>query len=161
MGKRKGPAWDFFKEKGCGVICKYCCKEYKHANVNKMSNHIKKCFKTPADLKKVLNSNICATAVFKSFSTSTPQKMSVLEPLEIDTSFETEPEPRPSASSNEHNRLASRNSNLSSSSSSEVWGLQQCGQSKTLLQSSTSQSSQQSQLLSFVDHMDTQENVST
>jgi hypothetical protein len=56
MGKKKGPAWDFFKEKNKGVVCKYCAKEYKQSNVNKMTKHIKKCFKCPEDLKKYLES---------------------------------------------------------------------------------------------------------
>uniref|UniRef100_A0A1B6MU20 BED-type domain-containing protein n=1 Tax=Graphocephala atropunctata TaxID=36148 RepID=A0A1B6MU20_9HEMI len=56
MVKKKGPAWDFFKEKDKGVVCKYCSKEYKQSNVNKMTKHIKKCFKCPQDMKKYLES---------------------------------------------------------------------------------------------------------
>jgi len=57
MVKKKGPIWNFFSLKGKGVSCKYCFKDYKQAHAQKMTNHIKKCFKCPQDLKKVLDLN--------------------------------------------------------------------------------------------------------
>lgn len=54
MGRNKGPAWQFFKVKNKGVICKYCDKSYLHANANKMTQHIMKCLKCPRYLRKCL-----------------------------------------------------------------------------------------------------------
>lgn len=76
MVKRKGPVWDFFNLKGKGVACKYCCKEYKQSHAYKMGNHIKKCFKCPQDLKKVLD---LSTNVEKPIS-----KKSLCEPLLVE-----------------------------------------------------------------------------
>ena len=57
MGKKKGAAWTFFRVDDKKVICKYCAKQYKHANVNKMEKHIISCFKCPKDLKNVFFDN--------------------------------------------------------------------------------------------------------
>lgn len=55
MAKKKGPTWNFFKVKTKGVVCKFCSEEYKHANVNKMTRHIKNCLECPAGIKKILD----------------------------------------------------------------------------------------------------------
>lgn len=55
MGKVKGVIWNFYNEKDSCYYCKYCNVEYKHSNATKMTTHIKKCLKCPAELKKTLD----------------------------------------------------------------------------------------------------------
>lgn len=151
MVKRKGPTWDFFKTKNKGVECKYCSKEYKHANVNKMEKHIKKCFKCPADLKKVLDSSD-KVKLFKSIIPAplTPKK-NTDKSLSVTVSNMEDLEAGPSSSSsNNPSKNPSRNSISNSDSESSLFP------GNTIIQPSPS-----SQLLSFVDHMDAQTNVSS
>lgn len=84
MGKKKGPAWNFFNiKKDKTVQCKYCNLEYKHANVNKMEKHIKKCFKCPVGLKKILNRHeVDNKLCFKQVPTAS--KLEFSEHLSID-----------------------------------------------------------------------------
>ena len=50
--KPKDRIWvQFHKAKDNSVVCKYCEKKYKFANVNKMKNHIKKCVKSPETIR--------------------------------------------------------------------------------------------------------------
>lgn len=140
MVKKKGPAWNFFKQKNKGVECKYCCKVYKHSNVNKMANHIKKCFKCPADMKKILdNCNI-----LKPLQTARSTSKRISE-QEADLSTDTEP------GSSSSSMPVSRNTFSSELMQNEA---------ESLLQSSSTSSKRSLGLQSFMDHMDTQTNVS-
>lgn len=106
MGKKKGPAWQFFKDKNKGgVVCKYCNIEYKHANVNKMTNHIRKCYKCPEDMKMVLIKQKTKPNSNKEISMTAQKEMS----LEEDTSYEPEnPDLRgPSSSSRQTSNFTS------------------------------------------------------
>lgn len=76
MVKKKGPVWNFFNLKGKGVSCKYCFKEYKQSHSNKMENHIKKCFKCPQDLKKVLE---LSTMIEKPIKKKSPYEPLIVE----------------------------------------------------------------------------------
>lgn len=154
MGKKKGPAWDFFKEKDKGVVCKYCSKEYKQSNVNKMTKHIKKCFKCPQDFKKYLDGQ---TSNIQGKEKEGMKKSGEgLKELSVDVSF-VPPcvNPSPSPGSFGSRRPGSA---MSSKSDMSISGA-----------SSTSQESEVSflqprarggSLLSFVDTMDPQLNVS-
>jgi hypothetical protein len=153
MGKKKGPAWQLFKDnnKG-GVVCKYCNLVYKHANVNKMTNHIRKCFKCPEETKKVLvqPKTVNATvghSIHNSCTKKYPKKQEEL----TDVSFEME-ESNPGPSS--------------SSSSSPMFNLTSpSGKSDHFTFSlprppRPSSSIPRQGLLTFLDHMDSQLNVS-
>lgn len=145
MGKKKGPAWNFFKEKNKGVECKYCCKEYKHSNVNKMTNHIKKCFKCPADMKKILDYSNIVKPLQTVVYTSKKNSEKIFQSHDHDVSLA---ESVPGSSSN------IRNSTFSSSDANP-------NNTRCFAQTSKFTSSQEGLgLLSFVDHMDAEANVS-
>jgi len=140
MVKRKGLAWNFFKEKNKGVTCKYCSKDYQHANVNKMTQHIKKCFKCPADMKNALASDTCKMrSDFISTPTRVfaPRTMILQESLEVDVTATAEP--RPSSSTSHTSSL---------SILSQAWNDNEPRPRTSSL------------LTSFVDHMDAPSNVS-
>lgn len=158
MGKKKGPAWDFFKEKDKGVVCKYCSKEYKQSNVNKMTKHIRKCFKCPQDLKKYLDSQASNIQVKEKEGMRKPGEG--LNELSVDVSF-VPPEACSSPSSFGSKRPESAMSSKSdmsisgassTSHESEVSFLQPHSRSSTVGRGGS--------LLSFVDTMDPQLNVS-
>lgn len=158
MGKKKGPAWDFFKEKDKGVVCKYCSKEYKQSNVNKMTKHIKKCFKCPQDLKKYLDSQ---TSNIQGKEKEGMKKSGEgLKELSVDVSF-VPPCPSPSPGS-----FGSRRPGSAMSSKSDI-DMSISGASSTsqesevsFLQPRASTMGGGGSLLSFVDTMDPQLNVS-
>lgn len=80
MVKKKGPIWTFFNEKGKGVCCKYCLKEYKQSNAVKMERHIKKCFKCPSELKNIIMTGNKTETLKKGGS-----GLGLLRPLTVDT----------------------------------------------------------------------------
>lgn len=148
MGKKKGPAWDFFKEKDKGVVCKYCSKEYKHSNVNKMTKHIKKCFKCPQDLKKYLerqSSNIQVTEIMRKSCEGEG-----LKELSVDVS--SPPESGPSSFGSQRPGSAMSSGASSVSHETETSFVRPPSRSSTLGLGGG--------LLSFIDTMDPQLNVS-
>lgn len=55
MGRKKNElVWQHFQKFGKGVLCLFCKKDYKFANVNKMSSHLLSCYKCPYEIKKKL-----------------------------------------------------------------------------------------------------------
>uniref|UniRef100_A0A1B6MLC9 BED-type domain-containing protein n=1 Tax=Graphocephala atropunctata TaxID=36148 RepID=A0A1B6MLC9_9HEMI len=154
MVKKKGPAWDFFKEKDKGVVCKYCSKEYKQSNVNKMTKHIKKCFKCPQDMKKYLESQTSKIQGKESMRKSGEG----LKELSVDVSS-VPPEAGPSSFGSQRPGSA-----MSSKSDMSISGTSSAShETEILFLQPTSRSSTVGEgrgLLSFVDTMDPQLNVS-
>lgn len=144
MVKKKGPIWDFFSIKGKGVACKYCCKEYKQSHAYKMANHIKKCFKCPQDLKKVLD---LSTNIGKPIANK-----GVYEVVDVSGGFK-----KPGPSSAGTLSCACASSASPSPTSFSAGSSQTCSSSGFPMQSSPSTSKG---ITSFVDHMDIQTNVS-
>lgn len=154
MVKGKGSIWKFFKEKGTGVICNYCGKEYKTKHSTKMTNHIKSCFKCPEELRRKLiqNSDVKQNDLSTCSRTSTPNpstyKASVsdqaLAPLEIDLSLD-ESLIKPSCSSS---KISGSQHRLSGEFESSATSMMRA-----------SRSSSQTSLMSFVDTMDEETNV--
>ena len=172
MGKKKGPAWNFFNvKKNKSVQCKYCNVEYKHANVNKMERHIKKCFQCPAGLKKLLNRNTTANEFnFKQTAnmTTITANLELQEQLNIDVDDPNEncqASQMSLSSTSSNNTRSSRSPSLlktimpgtSSNFSSEISSssLTNSKISKTHIDDPTTL------LTAFVDHMDETSNVST
>lgn len=156
MGKKKGPAWDFFKAKDKGVVCKYCSKEYKQSNVNKMTKHIKKCFKCPQDLKKYLESQ---TGNIQGKEKEGMRKSGEgLKELSVDVSF-VPPETCSSPGSFGSKRPGSV---MSSKSDMSISGASSTSLESevSFLQPRASTMGGGGSLLSFVDTMDPQLNVS-
>lgn len=101
MGKKKGPAWEFFKEKNKGVICKYCSKEYKQSNVNKMARQISKCFKCPQDMNKLLHVQ-CSSSMTKFVGVRKTVYAQPLGELQVDVTSDVPEEGPTSAGSHRH-----------------------------------------------------------
>lgn len=150
MGKKKGPAWDFFKTKDKGVLCKYCNKEYKVSNVNKMTKHIKKCFKCPDALKKVLELDIKSKV--------TTGQTAINEQLQIQVS-PVSMKPGPKSDSGDLSSWSSMSDiSVSGKSTHETPEFQRPTSPTTSLTSSSIVGG--GGLLNFLDHMDPQMNVS-
>lgn len=148
MGKKKGPAWDFFKAKDRGVVCKYCNKEYKVSNVNKMTKHIKKCFKCPNALKKILNIKNKTTG-----PTALNEQLQVqVSPVSI-----THSQPGPSSDSG---NLGGSWSSMSDISVSEKSTHDETPEFQRTTTTTSSNTVGGGGLLNFLDHMDPQMNVS-
>lgn len=148
MVKKKGPVWNFFNENGKGVTCKYCAKDYKQSNSVKMERHIKKCFKCPAELKRILT-----------VSVKTPTRTDVfqLQPLTVDgTVGELEKAGPSSVDSNSSctPRPSPRQPQFSSASSSTP---SYSSLPRSLISPSTASPRG---ISSFLDQMDAQTNVS-
>lgn len=130
MVKKKGAVWNFFTLKGKGVSCKYCFKAYKQSHAHKMANHIKKCFKCPQDLKKVLD------LTTNSGKPATSSMKSTWEPLVVGVGGEGDVnKPGPSSSEKSSVDVATSSQSLSSTPKAKF-------------------------ISSFVDQMDIQTNVS-
>lgn len=149
MVKKKGPVWNFFNEKGKGVSCKYCSKDYKQSNAVKMERHIRKCFKCPAELKNIL------TVSDKTLK-GNDLGLLKLQPLMVDTrpteNCTAELEMAGPSSVDSSLRQMPRQPQLSSATSS--------GSSLSLNLVSPSSTSASRRILPFWDQMDAQTNVS-
>lgn len=96
MDKKKGVTWTYFRVEDKKVICKYCSKLYKHANVNKMERHIKKCFKCPEDFKKVFSGGTASLIKAPKSKSVVPQPQTNIvnqEIVDVDITDLTEAEP--------------------------------------------------------------------
>lgn len=171
MGKKKGVAWRFFRVEDQKVICKYCAKLYKHANVNKMEKHILSCLKCPRDLKKVL----CDTGTGSSLKVHKSKCMGVGPETDIDnegmidiTMTEAEPElsitstPQRSGSSKPVGATARASScsqpSLSTTSTATISSSTSSSRPESRI--STNNPQQPMPMLNFVDTMNERQNVS-
>lgn len=151
MGGKKGLAWNFFNVKGKSVQCKYCNKDYKHANVNKMENHIKKCFKCPAGLKKVFDSDSKCKKYHKESISTMPSTSNVEENITISDTDEPNT-----------GQMSSTSSNTSSIPITSVPSLlKNAGDGTSSFLTNKKISKSQISMTAFLDQMDEITNVST
>ncbi|XP_046404242.1 uncharacterized protein LOC124169634 isoform X2 [Ischnura elegans] len=154
MVKKKGPAWDFFYEKDKGVQCKFCSKEYKHSNVNKMTRHIVKCFECPSNLKDILNVKLNNMILKKAQFTTPKRKMTAQEQNDVEDDGSFVSDPGPSSSNSQR-----PSSSLSTTYSPERYGSHGNEGSVFIRPSSSTSTNGGVDLLPYNDQMDSHSNM--